>query len=84
MTTEELKNVIKETRLIAESWTANDGGLTWAATDLLTQASAVERFLSQGDKKGLIRWVGPDGEFNCDTGPETDLVCAALQWAWAD
>ena len=63
----------------ARSWTEHYGGLTLAANDLLCLCATAHGKVKAGDKAGMIRWV--DDPFQADTGPESDLLSACLEWA---
>ena len=77
-----LRNTIESTREEALTWTAADGGLTMAASDLLACCSAAEKHLGNNDPQAMVTWAGGwEGAFNCSTGPESDLVSACLRWA---
>ena len=63
----------------ARTWTANDGGLTMAASDLLGLCAVARKKISSGNRPEMIRWIGDP--FKTDTGLESDLVSACLEWA---
>lgn len=67
---------------VATSWTANDGGLTMAASDILAQCQIARKFCTNGDRTGLVQWCGGwEGQYNCSSGLESDLVSACMEWA---
>jgi len=77
-----MMNVLQKIAAIeaeARNWTANDGGLTFAATDILAFCEIARKKVSSGDRAGMIGWIGDP--YKTDTGAESDLVSACLEWA---
>jgi hypothetical protein len=62
---------------VAETWTAKDGGLTMAASDLLATARRAKELVRAGDKMSALEWVG-DGL--ADTGAESDILDIVREW----
>ena len=58
------------------SWTANDGGLTMAASDGLSMVNTIRdqatKLSCNEFEDWFMKWAG-DG-FDCDTGTEDDLI----------
>lgn len=62
---------------IKGEWTANDGGLTWGASDVLHVASALEDLFKMSPvemREQLKNWEDYRMDGRCDTGTETDVV----------
>jgi hypothetical protein len=63
---------------VREEWTANDGGLTWAASDVLHVASGLEDLLKMSSpseiKEDLEKWEEYLQDGRCDSGTEADVV----------
>lgn len=72
-------NRLDEIREEALTWRANDGGLTWAASDILSQVARAKEYIISNNPQGLLEWVGDP--FDTDTGIESELVSACIQWA---
>ncbi|MCK5319772.1 hypothetical protein KAJ61_00095 [Candidatus Parcubacteria bacterium] len=77
---EEAIKKIKEIKTDVENnWTANDGGLTMAASDVLSLANSLEKEIEKGERPD---WVDDeeDARFNTDTGTESDLYDIAYEY----
>ena len=75
-----MKETIQEITEIldtAREWTANDGGLTMAASDLLAFGRGVISRIENND----ARWIWGLDPFDTDTGPESEIISIAQQWA---
>ena len=70
----EIEEIISAVR---EGLTANDGGLTMAASDLIAFGQSIIRRIECGDAK----WLWELDPTNGNTGAETEIVDIALHWA---
>ena len=64
---------------VAETWTANDGGLTMAASGLIGYGNAAISRIEDDD----IEWCRRQDPFDSSSGVESDISQYALQWAWS-
>jgi len=70
----EIQSIIEA---VQSSWTAADGGLTMAASDLIQFAYSVIRHIEAGD----VEWCRNLNPFDAETGTEGDIISLALRWA---
>ncbi len=63
------------------SWVANDDGLTMAASDGLSIVRVIEKKALELSCSEFANWFPKwsGSVFDCDTGTESDLVCAVYQ-----
>jgi hypothetical protein len=70
----EMAAVIEE----LSNWTANDGGLTWAASDVLHVARGLDDIFEMSSVDDLVRelenWESYINDGHCDTGTECNVV----------
>ena len=62
---------------VEEHWTADDGGLSMAASDLLSFGQSVIVHIEEND----IKWVWELDPFGGKTGQESDIITTAQGWA---
>jgi Tfp pilus assembly protein PilZ len=62
---------------VRQDWTANDGGLTMAASDLLYIGQKIISKIQAND----VAWIWEMDPFDTDTGPEGEIISLAQQWA---
>jgi len=70
----EIQDIIEA---VQENWTASDGGLTMAASDLIQFGRSVIRHIEAGD----VEWCRNLNPFDAETGTEGDIISLALRWA---
>jgi len=71
---EEIKQIAD---LVSENWVADDGGLTMAASDVISFADSCIAAIKRND----VEWVWALDPFTNNTGAESDIVTAAHGWA---
>ena len=83
--TEAIQEIIED---VESSWRANDGGLTWAAGDVISLGKSAIRFIDTTIPtltNTMLRVAMEDwyqGQFDGSTGAESDIcseVCAAIR-----
>jgi hypothetical protein len=64
---------------VTENWRANDGGLTMAASDVISLAKSLKNEIEKGERPA---WVDDekDARFDTNTGSESDLYDVAYEY----
>jgi len=65
---------------VEETWLANDGGLTIAASDVLSFGRTAIAAIERGD----TTWALQLDPFSAGTGAEGDIISATLEWAGSE
>ena len=80
MTREECRNKLEARQAEVEStWLANDGGLTWAASDELSDVVNALRHLEKNNPAATRKWLGEDWEDQFDWSEPLEILA---EWAF--
>ena len=73
-----LQQIFEILEEVEATWLANDGGLTMAASDLLSLGRATIAAIKRDD----LAWISDLNPWKTDTGQESDIITTAQQWMY--
>jgi len=78
------KDILDRIKALEENimleWLSNGGTLTWAASDALNTGRNIRRFVSQGNLKGLKKFLRHNSKAK---GIQKEMLSLARQWVTA-